>query len=809
MRSLFAVVAVVVSLATTSFSQQTPSAIPLSQRAQLSPGADPDSRRKAGAPAAGKGQLTIEDIFREPDGGAGDPRFVEWNPDGRHLSFIRANPTDGRDELYSLDPASGQGKALIGAAPLASLMAPNAELSERERENRARYGTALYHWSPDSKALLFDAAGRLRFYDLQSGEQTDLTGAASPCGSTRDDGGCGVVVARDPKFSPDGRYISFVRDHGLVVRPVPSGTNRETELGERRPAGAGDTVWTGEVDWVYEEELDVRSNYFWSPDSRHIAFLEMDEREVPEYPIVEWVSREVKIDRQRYPKAGERNPGVRIGVADLDGRSKWLNFTAETDIYIPRFGWISPKVVWALVLNRAQTREGLYFIDVESGTSRLVLQESDNPYIEMNDALRFSAGDGSFLWPSWRDGHTHLYLYEYEHANPLSGPARLVRQLTRGDWEVLELVALDEKAGAVYFTANKDDWRQSNLYRVKLDGTAIERLTPQNGVHRPSMPAGAEYFFDRFSALTTPPRAQLCGVKADERPPSGALETASCKELWRSKELEDADVLTPQFVDFKAEDGSLLHGVVLLPKDGPMAAGGKFPLILSVYGGPREQLVRDSWRTVSLLDQVMAQRGFAILKVDNRGSGNRGKNFAAATHGNFGAVELKDQLAALDQALARYPQLDRNRIGCWGWSFGGTLTAYALTHSVLFKAAVAVAPVADWRLYDSIYTERYLGMPRENPEGYRSSSILYAAPELSGHLLIAHGTGDDNVHVQNSLELANALISAGKAFDLQLYPGKTHAIEGVAARSDLYHRLVDQFERWLAPAAVGNSAPVR
>ncbi len=817
MRSFFAVFAVVVSLATASFSQQRSSDIPLPLRAQLSPGGDLDSRREAAAPAT-KRQLSIEDIFREPAGGAGAPRFVEWSPDGRHLSFVRANP-DGRDELYFLDPASGRGKVLIGAGPLAGLTAPNAELSERERENRVRYGTALYHWSPDSKALLFDAAGQLRFYNLKSGKSTDLTGVASACDSTRDDGVCRGVVARDPKFSPDSRYISFIRDHGIVVRPVSSfkqkrSTNGETELGERRPTGASESVWTGEVDWVYEEELDVRSNYFWSPDSRHIAYLEMDESEVPEYPIVDWLSREVKIDPERYPKAGERNPGVRIGVADLDGHSKWLSFTTETDIYIPRFGWISPKVVWALVLNRAQTRESLYFIDIESGNSRLVLQETDDPYIEMNDALRFFVGDGSFLWPSWRDGHTHLYLYDYDHANPLSGPARLVRQLTRGDWEVLELVALDEKAGAVYFTANKDDWRQSNLYRVKLDGTGIERLTPQNGVHRPSMPAGAEYFFDRFSALTAPPRAQLCGVKADAAWPrhaqlrrvSGTFETANCRDLWRSKELEEVDVLTPQFVDFRAEDGTLLHGVALLPRAGPMTAGGKSPLILSVYGGPREQLVRDSWRTVSLLDQVMAQRGFAILKVDNRGTGNRGKKFAAATLGKFGAVELEDQLAALDQALARYPQLDRNRIGCWGWSFGGTLTAYALTHSTLFKAAVAVAPVTDWRLYDSIYTERYLGMPRENPDGYRSSSILQSAPELSGHLLIAHGAGDDNVHVQNSFELANALISAGKAFDLQLYPGKTHAIEGVAARSDLYHRLLDQFERWLAPQQL-NSRP--
>jgi dipeptidyl-peptidase-4 len=312
------------------------------------------------------------------------------------------------------------------------------------------------------------------------------------------------------------------------------------------------------------------------------------------------------------------------------------------------------------------------------------------------------------------------------------------------------------------------------------------------------MPRNAEYFFDSFSALTTPPRMQLCDVN-----PAGMAESteARCSDIWRSKGLEETDVLTPRFVDFKAEDGTLLHGVVLLPKSGPMAASGKFPLILNSYGGPREQLVRDAWRTVSLLDQVMAQRGFAILKVDNRGTGNRGKKFAGASRENLGAVELKDQLAAIDQALAKYPQLDRNRIGCWGWSFGGTLAAYALTHSTLFKAAVAVAPVTDWRLYDSIYTERYLGMPRQNPEGYRASSILESAPELNGRLLIAHGTGDDNVHVQNSLQLADALIAAGKPFDLQLYPGKTHAIEGVAARSDLYRRIVEHFERWLGPPA--------
>ena len=249
---------------------------------------------------AGKKQLTIDDIFREPRH-AGAPQFVEWSPDGRRLSFVRTNSANGRDELYSLDPATGHGRVLIGAGPLAGLMAPNVKLSERERENRERYGVAAYHWAPDSKGLLFDASGQLWFHDLETGKSTELTG----------------LRGSDPKFSPDSRYISFIRDHDLFVRPLASPPVDP----ERRLTTSSASVWNGEADWVYQEELDVRSNYFWAPDARHIAYLQMDESAVPEYPIVDWLSRDAAIDRQRYPKAGEANPGVRIGVVDLDGHS--------------------------------------------------------------------------------------------------------------------------------------------------------------------------------------------------------------------------------------------------------------------------------------------------------------------------------------------------------------------------------------------------------------------------------------------------------------------------------------------------------
>lgn len=774
------------------------------------------------AAASAKKQLTVEDIFRPPAAQSIAPRFLQWSPDGKRFSFVRA-ASDGREELYAMEAASGQGAVLIAADRLGPLLALPLNLSERERENRVRYGVAAYQWAPDSNGLLFEASGQLWFYDLRGGTSAQLTASAE--------------ANSDPKFSPDGRYVSFVRRHNLFLlspqqtrqrAQIPAPTSPAPLAQERQlTASADDSILNGEADWLYKEELDVRSNYFWSPDSRHIVFLQMDETRVPDAPLVDWLPDKAVVARLKYPKPGDPSPRVRLAVIDVAAGSvpRWLSFgtdctpasanaapagnpasTSKTptvgsgacpveDIYIPRFGWLDARTIWALVLNRPQTRADIYFFDIESGASRLALSETDPDYIEMNSGLRFFAG--GFLWPSWRDGHTHLYLYQYDSAAPLSSPARLVRQITRGDWEVLGLTGLDERAGIVYFTANKNDWRQANLFRVNLDGTGLRRLTPEHGVHETKMPASARYFADSFSALASSPRLQLCDVNG------------GCRALWRSPKVAEYDLVPPAFVDLKAADGTLLHGVLLLPKTrakngaktGAMAANQKLPLILNPYGGPHEQAVRDECGTISLFDQVLAQRGFAVFKLDNRGTGNRGRKFARATENRFGAVELEDQLTALHQLLREYPQLDAGRIGWWGWSFGGTMAAYALTHSNLFKAGVAVAPVTDWHQYDSTYTERYLGLPDSNRDGYKNSSILEAASNLSGRLLIAHGTSDDNVWLQNSMQLVNRLISEDKQFDLQVYPGSGHAIFGSAARSHLYHRVQAHFEQWLAPAA--------
>jgi dipeptidyl-peptidase-4 len=430
-----------------------------------------------------------------------------------------------------------------------------------------------------------------------------------------------------------------------------------------------------------------------------------------------------------------------------------------------------------------QNQQELYVIDVNSGKSRKVLTETDPVYLELHDGLYFFKSGDRFLWPSWRDGHTHLYLYSLNAKDTLAADAKLVNQVTKGEWEMLSLEGEDERNGVIYFTSNKDDDRQQQLYSVKLDGSQMKQITKEPGSHMPSMPDNTQYYIDRYSSLLKSLRMNLCATNG------------ACNEIFQAPDLAKIfDYEPPQFIDFKAEDGTLLRGAIVLPKSGTAMKDGKFPLIMNPYGGPQIQTIRDAMGTVGMLDQYFVKQGIAVLKVDNRGMYNRGRNFAIATYKNLGEIELKDQLASLDQALAKFPQLDQNRLGFWGWSYGASMTLNALTHSNRFKAGVAVAPVSDWHLYDTAYTERYMSLPQDNAAGYDKASFVRAAGNLSGRLLIVHGTSDDNVHMQNTIQFTNALINAGKQFDMQLYPQKTHGIGGPQARTHLYSRIAQQFE---------------
>jgi dipeptidyl-peptidase-4 len=412
-----------------------------------------------------------------------------------------------------------------------------------------------------------------------------------------------------------------------------------------------------------------------------------------------------------------------------------------------------------------------------------------NAWVNVNDDMTFLQSGDRFLWSSWRDGTTQLYLYSFDKENPLAKDAQLERQLTKGAFEVLGVEAVDEALGMVYFTCNVNDPRERQVYAVKLDGSGFEPITDEHGTHHTIFADDGKHYIDEFSALMTPPRLRVCSTRGD------------CGRVWDARNVDDYALTAPEFLEFKADDGTILYGELLLPPES--ASADKIPVIVNIYGGPAAQLVRNSWiedwtGSSGLFHQLLSQRGFAIFTVDNRGTPARDRRFMTAIRHQYGAIELKDQLTALDQLFVQFPQLDRSRVGIWGWSNGASMTLYAMTHSSMFKAGAAVAPVTDWRNYDSIYTERYNGLPTDkNTTSYSDLNVPKVADKLQGSLLLAHGTGDDNVHFQNSVQMVEALIKAGKQFQFMVYPNKTHSIRGSEDREHLFHLIEDHFEHEL------------
>jgi len=395
--------------------------------------------------------------------------------------------------------------------------------------------------------------------------------------------------------------------------------------------------------------------------------------------------------------------------------------------------------------------------------------------------VKFLNSGNQFLWPSWRDGNMHIYRYSFDKHNPMAGDAKLDRQLEKGDYEVLGIDGVDENSGTVFFEANKDDPRQQHIYSVKMDGSDLKDMTPEEGTHFGNFSDDGKHYTHMSSGPHVSRSLELCAV-------GGA-----CNSVWKGHdEITEYGLRAPEFLEFKADDGTTLYGRLLLPAE---AASGKVPLIVNIYGGPAGQTVRKS--SPDAFDEILSRKGFAIFSVDNRGTPGRDRKFQTAIRHEFGAVELKDQLTALDQLLERFPQLDKDRIGIWGWSNGGSMTLYSMTHSDRFKAGVAVAPVTNQVNYDSIYTERYMGLLNEDKVGYEMSDVTKAADKLHGALLLVHGTSDDNVHFQNSIQMINALISSGKQFRLMIYPNKTHSIAGKDARVHLFTMIEEHFEREL------------
>jgi dipeptidyl-peptidase-4 len=706
--------------------------------------------------------LTVEAIFAHGPLIGHPPTGLTWSPDGKHLTYL-----DG-GQLLELDLASGKSHILVSRAKLATLTGGSA--TEVESDHRNRYGMGSYFWAPDSAHLLFDSNGRLWAYDLKNGTGIQI-------------GFTGTAASDDPKFSPNGEYIGFVRDHSLaVVRLKDPGTPTTLVA----PSPNSDTL-NGEVDWVYLEELETRSNYFWSPDSKNLAYLQMNETEVPNYPIEDWIPTHATVELQHYPQPGDPNPNVRVGVVSAnDGKTVWIKLPIHAgQDYIPRFGWADPRTLWIEVLTRDHKHRDIYFADARNGEARVSLQLADDKFLD--DNYDVSVGFGSIVLANWADGHNHLYLYSYDQANPQA--AKLDRQLTAGDFEVGEVFRVDHQAKVIDYASNEGNPLEQQFWQVNFSGER-KQLSSGAGTHDGKFAPSGDWFVDKQSSRMEPPTVSVC------QPAAKPGELGKCTAVWTTRALEPYHLVAPKQIEVKAHDGTTLYATLLMPQGTKDAS---IPLIVNPYGGPGPQTVANRWSDGLLFDELLLQHGFAVLHVDNRGTGMRGRTFAQAAYHNFGPVQLEDQLTVVDAVLDDNTQLDQDRMGWWGWSWGGTFTLYALAHSDRFLAGVAVAPVTDWRNYDSIYTERYMSRPGDFPEGYRDFSVVNSAAHLKGRLLLVHGTGDDNVHIENSVQFIQRLIEAGTPYDLQIYPRKTHSIAGPDVRTHLYNRILAHFEQYLKP----------
>ena len=708
--------------------------------------------------------LTVERIFAHEHMTGAPPEGLTWSPDGKHLTYL-----DG-GELIDLDPGTGRPHVLVSRAKLAALS--GVYESTEDRAHRERYKMASYIWAPDSRHLLFDSGGRLWLYDLSNGTGVQI-------------GFTDTLSGDDPKFSPNGQVITFIRDRGLSeVRPQDVSDAAPFPLA---PAPNEFTLH-GKVDWVYEEELDVRSNYFWSPDSKNVAFLQMDEGNVPQYPITDWIPTHATVELQRYPQPGDPNPGVRVGVVSAGaGRTSWIRLPNHPgQDYVPRFGWVDRHTVWVETLSRDHKQRDLYFADANNSQSRLVLEIRDDKFLD--DNYDVDVDGGNIVLTDWKDGHNHIYLYRYAEHNPMSesDADSEVTQLTRGDFDVDAVSLVDAVHHVVDYTSNEGNPLEQQAWQVGFDGKRT-RLTTGAGFHEANFSPDGQLYVDTWSTRMQPDQLSLCQTGG------------SCKVFWSNQGLGPYKLRAPEPMEVRAKDGTTLYATLLMPATGSGKA--TVPLIVNPYGGPGPQTVVDKWDDSLLFDELLAEHGFAVLHADNRGTGHRGRAFAQEAWHDFGTVQLEDQLTVLDAALAAHPELDPNRLGWWGWSWGGSFTLYAMTHSDRFKAGIAVAPVTDWRDYDSIYTERYLGQPSDFPDGYKDFSVVNSAAALKGHLLLVHGTGDDNVHIENTVVFIQKLIDAGIPYDLQIYPRETHSLSGPEVRIHLFHRILSHFEEYLKPAS--------
>jgi dipeptidyl-peptidase 4 len=683
-------------------------------------------------------------------------------PDGSRVTFLRGKDSDrNRLDLWEYHVASAQTRLLVDS----SVLLPGEEvLSDEEKARRERQriagqsGIVDYQWSPDGKTLLFPLGGELYLYQLEK------TGAQAVRKLTDGDG-----FATDPKISPKGGFVSFIRERNLWVIDLASG--RQIQLTH----DGSDVIGNGVAEFVADEEMDRHTGYWWAPDDSAIAFARIDETRVPVQKRYEVYPDRTEVVEQRYPAAGETNVAIQLGViAPKAGASpQWIDLGANPDIYLARVDWRDAKRLTFQRQSRDQKKLELIETDLAGGRQRTLITETSATWVPLHNDLHFLK-DGRFLWGSERSGYQHLYL--------ASEDGRELTPLTRGDWVVDKLLAVDESAALAYFSGSRESPLESHIYSVPLGGGEVRRLSQTPGMHAASFAQNASVYVDSWSNPQTPPQIEL--FSADGSKLATLLDNDLADPQHPYARYRDAQ-RPIEFGTLTAADGTTpLHYSLIKPAG--FDPKKKYPVVVFVYGGPAAQTVTNAWpgRSDSFFNQYLAQQGYLVFSLDNRGTPRRGREFGGALYEKQGTVEVDDQLRGVEW-LKSQGYVDAQRIGVYGWSNGGYMTLMLLgKHSDAYACGVAGAPVADWALYDTHYTERYMNLPLANEAGYREASVFTHLDGLSSKLLLIHGMADDNVLFTNSTQLMSQLQQRGTPFELMTYPGAKHGLRG----ADLLHR---------------------
>jgi dipeptidyl-peptidase-4 len=697
--------------------------------------------------------ITLEDVWAKGTFAARSVQGFNWMRDGRYYSALE------KGEVVQHDVTTGQAtQTLVSAQQLRPAGAAQPIAVDgyefNADEQKMLFSTAtepIYRRSTRANYYVYDRTGQ-KLVPLSSGGKQSYA-----------------------SFSPDGRRVAFMRQNNLFV--VDLQTMQETPI---TTDGVVNKLIHGGGDWVYEEEFEVSKAFKWSPDSKQLAYLSFDESRVPEYNLQEWGPLYPKDYRYKYPKAGEANSVVTVSVYDVAAaRTTKLDVGPETDQYIPRIEWTqTPGLLSIQRTNRLQNKLELLHGNAATGKTEVVWTDTDKAYVEVTDDLRYLKNGKQFVISSERDGYRHIYLFDMK--------GKLVKQLTQGKWDVTEFVGVDEAKGLAYYVSAEASPLQRHLYRIDLKGKGKTRLGEAGGgTDVVNMSPDFRYYLNYHTTANTPVTVSLRTAQ------DGKLVKVLEDNAALKQRMSDYGFVPQEFFSFKTSEGVELNGTMIKPAQ--MDAGKKYPVLTFLYGGPGSQKVVDKWNGVDYYAwfQYLAQQGYVVAIVDNRGTGGRGAEFKKVTYGQMGKLETIDQGEAA-KYLGSQPWADKSRIGIFGWSYGGYLSSLAMTKNAdLYKAGIAVAPVTNWRYYDSIYTERFLKTPQENPGGYDDNSPVQFADQLKGKFLLVHGTGDDNVHFQNSVAFTDALVKANKDFEQLYYPNRNHGIYGGNTRLHLFRQMTN------------------